>query len=297
MLDYQYFKDHYRLIAVDLSKQKELDADPRAIQQTEFYEKLGTYSPVCTVLEKSKETEETKEQQKCCKNIKMFEYNTVNAKLSNSQLSKLKSAIINKQGTTLRMNARMFNGNNLPHELLLTTRQTTKLRNAIENNLQTDIKLSKAQTSKIIQPGRFLDKILGPLLKTRFPLLKSVIKPLGLWGLTAASSAITAGVQKKIYGSGKTTLVISNDIMKIVQALEDSNILLKGVTKTIKNETKEQKGGFLSMLLGTLGASLLGDLLTKSLSVKRTARAGEEFLKAGKGIKKSINATTSFNKL
>ena len=79
------------------------------------------------------------------------------------------------------------------------------------------------------------------------PLLKSVIKPLGLLGLTAASSAIDAGVQKKIYGSGTTTLVISNegmnDIMKIVQALEDSNnILLKGVTKTIKNETKEKKG-------------------------------------------------------
>ena len=64
-----------------------------------------------------------------------------------------------------------------------------------------------------------------------------------------------------------------NDIMKIVQALEDSNILLKGVTKTIKNETKEQKGGFLSMLLGTLGASLLGDLLTKNLLGKGTVRA------------------------
>ena len=80
------------------------------------------------------------------------------------------------------------------------------------------------------------------------PLLKSVIKPLGLLSLTAASSEIHAGVQKKIYGSGKTTLIISNegmdDIMKIVQALEDSNILLKVVTKTIKNETKEQKGGF-----------------------------------------------------
>ena len=80
--------------------------------------------------------------------------------------------------------------------------------------------------------------------------------------LTAASSAID------VSGSGTTTLVISseemNDIMKIVQALEDSNILLKGVTKTIKNETKEQKGGFLNMLLGTLGACLLGDLLTKN---------------------------------
>ena len=71
---------------------------------------------------------------------------------------------------------------------------------------------------------------------------------------------------KKILGSGNTTLIISNeeinDIMKIVQALEDSNILLKGVTETVENETKEQKGGFSSMLLGTLGASLLGNLLT-----------------------------------
>ena len=80
--------------------------------------------------------------------------------------------------------------------------------------------------------------------------------------------------KKKIHGSGTTTLIISNeemnDIMKIVQALEDSNILLKGVTKTIKNETKEQKGGFLSTLLGTLGANLLENLL----SGKGIARAG-----------------------
>ena len=117
----------------------------------------------------------------------MVEHNTVNAKLSNSQLNKLKNAVKNKQGTTLRMNARMFNGNNLPHELLLITRQTTKLRNTIENNLQTDIKLSKAQISKIIQSSGFLGKILGPLLKTGFPLLKPVIKPLEFLGLTAAS--------------------------------------------------------------------------------------------------------------
>ena len=83
----------------------------------------------------------------------MVEYNTANAKLSNSQLNKLKGAVKNKQGTTLRMNARMFSANNLPHDLLLTTIQTTKLRNAIENNMSTDIKLSKAQVSKIIQSG------------------------------------------------------------------------------------------------------------------------------------------------
>ena len=95
-------------------------------------------------------------------------------------------------------------------------------------------------------------------------------------------------VFKKSYGSATTILVISNeemdDIMKIDQALEDSNILLKGVTKTIKNETKEQKGGFLSMLLGTVGASLLGDLLTKKFIRKRNCKSRRRILKKGEGI-------------
>ena len=128
----------------------------------------------------------------------MVEYNTVNVKLSNSQLNKLKSAVKNNKRTTSRMNARLFNGNNLSHELLLTARQTTKLRNVIENNMLIDIKLSKAQISKIIQSGGFLGKILGPLLKTGLRLLQSVIKPLGLLGLTAASSAIDAGVENML---------------------------------------------------------------------------------------------------
>ena len=124
------------------------------------------------------------------------------------------------------------------------------------------------------------------------PLLKSVIKPLGLLGLTAASSAIDVGVQKKVYLSGTTTFVISNeemnDIMKIVQTLEDSGIQvfryfrLKRVNKTIINETKEQKGGFLSIPLDTLGASLLGDLLTKNLSGRRI-RPGRKTVRAGDG--------------
>ena len=108
----------------------------------------------------------------------MVEYNTVNARLSNSQLNKLKSAVKNRQGTTLRMNTRMFNSDNLSHELLLTTRQTTKLRNTIGNNMPTDIKFSKAQISKIIQSGGFLGKLLGPLLKAGLSFLKSVINPL-----------------------------------------------------------------------------------------------------------------------
>ena len=99
-------------------------------------------------------------------------------------------------------------------------------------------------------------------MKVAIPLAKNILAPLRI---TAATSAIDAGIQKKIHGSGTTTLIISkkemNDIMKIVQALEYSNILLKGVTKTIKNETKEPKGGFLRMLFGALGATLLGNVL------------------------------------
>ena len=298
MLDYQYFKDHYQLIAVDISKQKELDADPRAIQQVEFNRMLKTSSQVCTVLEKSKE----KILEFCKGTAKHItgEYKTVNAKVSDSKLNKLKSKVKSKQGTPLRMNDRVFNGNNLPHELLLITKQTTKLRNAFENNMSTDITLSKAQIFKIIQSGGFLglllSKIVGPLMKVAAPLAKNF---LALLGITAVASAIDGTIQKKMHGGcGATTLIISNeqmnDIMKIVQALEDSNILLKGVTKTIKIETKEQTGGYLNMSLGTLGASLLGNLLTG----KGTLRAREGILRDGYGSsnKKSSNSTTSFNK-
>ena len=101
----------------------------------------------------------------------MVEYIKVNVKLSDTQLKKLKNAAKNKTGTTLRISLKMFNGNNLPHELLLTTRQKTKLRNAF-NNMSTDLKLSKAQISKIIQSGGFLGRLLGPLLKTGLSLIK-----------------------------------------------------------------------------------------------------------------------------
>ena len=79
----------------------------------------------------------------------MVEYSKVNVKLSDTQLKKLKTAIKNKTGTTLRISLKMFNGNNLPHELLLTTRQKRKLRNALNNNMRTDLKLSEAEISKI----------------------------------------------------------------------------------------------------------------------------------------------------
>ena len=91
---------------------------------------------------------------------------------------KLKDAVKDNTGTTLRINLKMFDGNDLSHELLLTTRQKTKIRNAFNNNTSTDLKLSKTQINKIIQSGGFLSRLLGPLLKTGLPLTKNVIKPL-----------------------------------------------------------------------------------------------------------------------
>ena len=132
--------------------------------------------------------------------------------------------------------------------MLLTTRRNTKLRNALNNNSATDIKLSKAQIKKIIQSGGFLgklsSKLAGPLMKVALPLAKNVLEPLGL---TAAMSAIDGSIQKKIHGLGVKLIIeqeYMNDIMKIIEALGNSVILLKGVSKTIKNETKERRGGF-----------------------------------------------------
>ena len=115
--------------------------------------------------------------------------------------------------------------------------------------LSPDIKLSRTQLSKMIQSRGFLSRLLGPLLKTGFPLKTNLIKPLAKivlipLGLTAAASAADAGIHKKILGPGNMiTLIISNDqmndIIKIVKSLEDSGLLLKGVTETIQNEVKK----------------------------------------------------------
>ena len=140
----------------------------------------------------------------------MVEYSEINCKLTNVQLNILKKAVKSNEGATLRLGIKIFNKNEHPHELLLlATRQNTKLRNAISNNLTTNIKLSKAQIKKIIQSGGFLGKLLsklaGPLMKVALPLAKNVLAPLGL----AAS----------IHGSG-VKLIIElegmKDIMKIL---------------------------------------------------------------------------------
>ena len=233
----------------------------------------------------------------------MTQYNSLNVKLSNLQLNKLKSAIKNETDVVLRLSSNMIGNSddttNFPHELLLTNRQVANLRKAFAKITSTDIMLSKTQLSKMIQSGGFLGRLLGPLLRTGLPLMKSVIKPLAKailvpLGLTAAAAAADAGIHKNILGYGdnnNTTLIISNDemdvILKIVKSLENSGVLLKGSSETIQNEAKEQRGGFVSMLLGTLGASLLGDILTKNLSGEGVIRASEGVFRAGYGSKRS----------
>ena len=222
----------------------------------------------------------------------MTQCNRLNTKLSSSQLNKLKAAIKNENDVVIRLSPNMIGDSNdkgnFPHELLLTDRQVFSIPKAFANNSSLDIKFSKTQLSKLIQSGEFFSKLLSPLLKAELLLIKNLITPLAksvliLLGLTPVASAADAGIHKKILGSGNTTLVISNkdmdNLMKIVKSLEDSGLLLKRFTESFQNEVKEQKGGFLSMLLGTLGASLIRNFLTG----KGIHRAGK-----GKGIHRAV---------
>ena len=127
-------------------------------------------------------------------------------KLSNSQLNKLKSSVKNKTDVVLKISSSMVGNSNdntnFPHELSLTNRQVANIRKPFAKNTSTDIKLSKTQLSKMIQSRGFLGRLLGPLLKTGLPLMKSVIKPLAKsvllpLGLTAAGSAADSGIHKK----------------------------------------------------------------------------------------------------
>ena len=230
----------------------------------------------------------------------MTQYNSLNVRLPNSQLNKLKPAIKNETDVVLRISSGIVGNSNdntnFPHELLLTDRQVANIRKDFSNNLPTDVKFSKTQSLKMMQSGGFfgnlLSKLAGPLMKVAMPLAKNVLAPLGL---TAAMSAIDGSIKKKMLGSGAaksagtTTLIISNDemndIIKIVKSLENSGVLLKGVSETIQHEAKEQRGGFLSMLFGTLGDSLLGNLLTR----------GKGVIRAGEGIKKKTKFTNTIS--
>ena len=162
-----------------------------------------------------------------------------------------------------------------------------RLCKAFVNGSSGNIKLPKTQLHRTGQSTRFLSRILGPLLKTGLFLIGKVLKPIAksvliLLQLTAPASATDAAINKKTSGSCIATLVISNeemnDIVKIVKSLED--LIIKGASETIENESKQQKRGFLGMLFGTFGASLLGSLLTGKETIgtgKGTTNAGQDF--------------------
>ena len=132
----------------------------------------------------------------------MTQYNSLNVKLSDSQLNKLKSAIKNETNVTLRISSNVFGNSidntNFPHKLLLTDRQVANIRKAFANHLSTDLKFSKTQLSKMMQSrgflGNLLSKLAGPLMKVAMPLAKNVLAPLGL---TAAMSAIDGSIKKR----------------------------------------------------------------------------------------------------
>ena len=192
-----------------------------------------------------------------------MQYNSLNIKLSNSRLNKLK----NKTEVVLILSSNMVGDDetNFPHKLLLTNRQVANIREAFANYLSADINLSKTQLSKMTQLVGFLGSLLGLLIKTGLPLMKNVIKPLAKSvlvpsGVTAAA-ATDAGMHKRILGYDRplssalpyghswhnnTILIISNDeikdIVEIGKSLEDSSLLFKRVSEKIQNKAKEQKG-------------------------------------------------------
>ena len=219
----------------------------------------------------------------------MVQYNKVDLHLTKLQLKKMQETVKNNNGTTIRLSNKNFNKNHLLLELYLTQKQMEKLIKKIRNNMSTDIKLSKVQINKIMKEGGNLGKLLmtflPKLIKPAISLGKNFLAP---FGLRAAMSATDATIQKKMYGSGNTTLIISNDdledLIELVTALEEHDILLKGTSKTIKNKTKKQEGGFLSMLLGTLGTSLLGNLLTG----RGLYRTGKGIYRTGQGLKRKL---------
>ena len=189
--------------------------------------------------------------------------------------------------------------NNLPHNLLVTNTQVSMLCKAFATGSSSNIKFSKINLSKMVQLGGFLGRLLRTLLKAGLLLIGNVLKPLAKSvfmpsELTAAAAAATnTAIQTKIFGLGITALIFSNeemdDIMKIVKSLKESGLLIKGVIETIETEAKNKKMDFLSTLLGTLAASLLGSILTGKGAIRSgdgtsAANQGRGTIRAGHGF-------------
>ena len=206
----------------------------------------------------------------------MTQYNTLNIKQSNSQVNKLKSGIKSGTEVTLKLSENDIGDSNdetnFSHKFLSTNTQVARLCKVIANGLSANIKLSKTHLDKIVQSGGFLGRTLGQLLKIGIPFMKNILKSLAksvLMTLELAAALATDGViPKKTFESGMRTFIISNDVMKIVKSLVETGLLIKGISEIIKDAVKKQKGGFLKMLLGTLDASLLGNLLTDKGTIR-----------------------------
>ena len=300
LLDYDYIKNHYRVIAVDLSRQKELYAKSKAIQQLRFDGQLKNPSNeilanesmfVLTTLEKIKGRRLKFSQGSVTVLEKMANYQEARVKVTITQLNKLKSAAKNKTGTILKIIKKNFEDEELPRELFLTRRQTTKIKNAFVNNMSTDIKLSKAQVSKMIQCGGFLCNILGNLgkkviLDLAIPLARHNLPGLGS---NVASNAINK-FERKISGKGALregkvyTLFILNEDMndlKIIKLVEDLDVLIDGVTETVKYEIKKQEVGFFWALLAPLVNSIMQPVISsvvKDISGRGVRKARRRYM-------------------
>ena len=170
--------------------------------------------------------------------------------------------------------------------------------NKLFKSLENSENFLRGTTRKIISQVEGLLNFLEPLMKVGLPLLRKVLTPLAenvllSFGVTGAGSATEAAIQKKIYGSGMTPLIISNkeikDIMEMVKYVVESSLFNKGICKTIENEVKEQNGGFLGILAATLGAILLVNILTdKGVKAKiprwGIVKAGKEIIRAGQNF-------------
>ena len=219
----------------------------------------------------------------------MANYQEARVQLTNTQLSKLKSAAKIKTGTILRLNKKNFADEELTHELLLATGETTKIRNAFANNMSTDLKLSKAQISKIVQSDGSFGSWLGNLGKKA---LTNIAIPLARDKLLSkqlvSNLASNANVSEKVgvrAGKGSILFISNedmNDIIKIIKSLGDLAVLIDGVTKAVKHKIKKQEGQFLGVLLAPLASSLVQPAVissvVKSISARGASRAGRGYV-------------------
>ena len=218
----------------------------------------------------------------------MSNYQEARVKLTNTQLNKLKSATKHETGTTLRITQNNFQDKELPHELFLATRQTTKIRNAFANNMSTDINFSKAHISKIVQSAGSFGSWLGNLGQkspTNVPLpfardnLPGLVRNI-TWNAIKKFEIKVSGKEAARAEKGFTLFILNedmNEIIKIIKSLEDLGLLIGGVTETVKHKMKKE-GWFLGALLAPLAASLVQPMFSsvvKGISGRGVRRTGK----------------------